>query len=84
MKAVHVQGNVHVIVGAGANIVVQVGEDGILVVDTGSGAANDKVLAAIKELAPTKEIRWIVNTGAQAGSHRWQRAASEGRPDRQR
>jgi cyclase len=66
VKAVPVQGNVHMIVGAGANIVVQVGEDGILVVDTGSGAATDKVLAAIKELAPMKEIRWIVNTGAQA------------------
>jgi cyclase len=65
VKAVPVQGNVHMIVGAGANIVVQVGEDGILVVDTGAGAATDKVLAAIKELAPTKEIRWIINTGAQ-------------------
>jgi cyclase len=66
VKAVPVQGNVHMIVGAGANIVVQVGEDGILVVDSGSGAATDKVLAAIKALAPTKEIRWVINTGAQA------------------
>ncbi len=66
VKAVPVQGNVHVIVGAGPNIVVQVGEDGILVVDSGSGAATEKVLAAIKALAPTKEIRWIINTGAQA------------------
>jgi cyclase len=66
VKAVPVQGNVHIIVGAGANIVVQVGDDGILVVDTGSGAATDKVLAAIKDLAPTKEIRWIINTGAHA------------------
>ena len=66
VKAVPVQGNVHMIVGAGANIVVQAGEDGILVVDTGAGAATDKVLAAIKQLAPDKEIRWIINTGAQA------------------
>jgi glyoxylase-like metal-dependent hydrolase (beta-lactamase superfamily II) len=65
VKAVHVQGNVHMIVGAGANIAVQVGEDGILVVDTGISGATDKVLAAIKQLAPTKEIRWIVNTGMQ-------------------
>ena len=49
------------IVGAGANIAVQVGEDGVLVVDTGA-AATDKVLAAIKDLATEKEIRWIVNT----------------------
>ena len=65
VKAVHVQGNVHMIVGAGTNIAVQVGEDGILVVDTGA-TATDKVLAAIKQLAPTKEIRWIVNTGMQS------------------
>ncbi len=65
VKAVPVQGNVHMIVGAGANIAVQVGEDGILIVDTGSGAASEKVLTAIKQLAPTKEIRWIINTGAQ-------------------
>ena len=36
-RAVHVQGNVHMIVGAGANIAVQVGDDGVLVVDTGRG-----------------------------------------------
>jgi len=65
VKAVHVQGNVHMIVGAGANIVVQVGEDGVLVVDTGAAGATDKVLAAIRELAPDREIRWIVNTGIQ-------------------
>jgi glyoxylase-like metal-dependent hydrolase (beta-lactamase superfamily II) len=62
VKAVHVQGNVHMIVGAGPNIAVQVGEDGVLVVDTGNGKQTDKVLAAIKSLAPDKEIRWMVNT----------------------
>jgi glyoxylase-like metal-dependent hydrolase (beta-lactamase superfamily II) len=62
VKAVHVQGNVHLIVGAGANIAVQVGEDGIVVVDTGTVGASEPVLAAIKALAPTKEIRWIINT----------------------
>ena len=66
VKAVHVQGNVHMIVGAGANIAVQVGEDGVLVVDTGEAGTSDKVLAAVKELAPEKEIRWIVNTGMNA------------------
>ena len=63
VKAVHVQGNVHMIVGAGANIAVQAGEDGVLVVDTGNAASSDKVLAAIKQIAPGKEIRWVVNTG---------------------
>jgi glyoxylase-like metal-dependent hydrolase (beta-lactamase superfamily II) len=63
VKAVHVQGNVHMIVGAGANIAVQVGEDGVLVVDTGNAGTSDKVLATIKQIAPGKEIRWVVNTG---------------------
>jgi cyclase len=63
VKAVHVQGNVHMIVGAGANIAVQAGEDGVLVVDTGNAGTSDKVLAAITEIAPGKEIRWVVNTG---------------------
>jgi len=35
-------------------------------VDTGAAGTSDKVLAAIKALAPDKEIRWIINTGIQA------------------
>jgi len=62
VKAVHVQGNVHLIVGAGANIAVQVGDDGVVVVDTGAAGATDKVLATIRDLAPGKEIRWVINT----------------------
>ena len=54
------------IVGAGANIAVQVGDDGVLVVDTGEAGTSDKVLAAIKQLAPGKEIRWVINTGMTA------------------
>ena len=62
VRAVKVQGNVYMIAGAGANIVAQVGEDGILVVDTGAAGQSDKVIAAIKGLAKDKEIRWVINT----------------------
>jgi glyoxylase-like metal-dependent hydrolase (beta-lactamase superfamily II) len=62
VRAVPVQGNVHLIVGAGSNIVVQVGEDGVLVVDTGAAGQGGKVLDAIRRLAPGKEIRWVINT----------------------
>jgi cyclase len=65
VRAVHVQGNVHMIVGAGANIAVQAGNDGILVVDTGAAGTSEKVLAAIKAIAPGKEIRWAVNTSVR-------------------
>ena len=61
VQTIHVQGNVHMIVGAGANIAVQVGDDGVVVVDTGNGQLTDKVLAAIRSLSKN-EIRWIINT----------------------
>ena len=66
VKAVHVQGNVHMIVGAGSNIAVQVAEDGVMVVDTGAAGSSEKVLAAIRALAPDKEIRWVLNTTYRA------------------
>jgi len=56
-----VQGNIYMIVGAGGNITVQVGKDGVLVVDTGLAANADKVLAAIKSIS-TAPIRYVINT----------------------
>ena len=61
IKTFHVQGNVYMLIGAGANVAVQTGEDGVLVVDTGSAATKTKVLAAIRQLSK-KPIRWIINT----------------------
>lgn len=61
IQAFHVQGNLHMLVGAGANIAVQVGDDGVLVVDTGIAATSEKVIAAIRRLSDGP-IRWIVNT----------------------
>ena len=65
IETFHVQGNVHVLVGAGANIAVQTGDEGVLVVDTGAAESRDQVLAAIRRLSD-KPIRWIVNTHAHA------------------
>jgi len=65
IEAFHVQGNVYMLAGAGANVAVQVGEDGVLVVDTGGGATRDDVLSAIRELSDGP-IRWMVNTHAHA------------------
>jgi cyclase len=59
----HVQGHVDLIVGAGGNIVVQTGDEGVLVVDTGLAMYADKVLATIRKLSD-KPIRYIVNTHA--------------------
>jgi glyoxylase-like metal-dependent hydrolase (beta-lactamase superfamily II) len=62
----HVQGNVYMVVGAASNVAVQVGDDGILVVDTGGAATREQVLAAIRKLSPDKPIRWILNTSSDA------------------
>ncbi|MBV9492958.1 MAG: MBL fold metallo-hydrolase, partial [Acidobacteria bacterium] len=61
IESFHVQGNVWMLVGAGGNIAVQVGDEGVLVVDTGLAQNSEKVLAAIKKLS-NKPIRWIINT----------------------
>jgi cyclase len=60
-----VQGNLYMLVGAGGNIAVQVGENGPLVVDTGAGQLSDKVIAAIRKLND-KPIQFIVNTSFHA------------------
>jgi cyclase len=56
-----VQGNVYMLVGAGANITVQAGEDGVLIVDSEYGPLADKILAAIKKISP-EPLRYIINT----------------------
>jgi cyclase len=56
-----VQGNVSMLVGAGGNITVQIGKDGVLLVDTGLAQNSEKVLAEIRKLSP-KPIHYIINT----------------------
>jgi glyoxylase-like metal-dependent hydrolase (beta-lactamase superfamily II) len=60
-----VQGNVYMLVGAGGNIAVSVGPDGVLMVDAGLAEASDKVLAAIRTLSD-KPVRYIINTHIHA------------------
>jgi cyclase len=58
-----VQGNVYMLVAPTGNIAAQVGDDGILVVDTGTEAIAPKVAAALRTLSD-KPIMWVVNTDA--------------------
>ena len=52
-------------VGAGANVGVQVGDDGVVVVDAGSAVNATAVVAAVKRITP-KPIRYIIDTGPDA------------------
>lgn len=62
LTVIQVRPNFHVIAGAGGNIGVQIGEDGIVVVDAGSAANAPAVIAAIKRISD-RPIRYVINTG---------------------
>lgn len=61
IKVFPVQGKVSLLVGAGANVAVQVGPEGVLVVDSGLERHAGKLLTAIRTLSDAP-IRWLVNT----------------------
>jgi cyclase len=60
-----VQGNVSMIVGPGGNTTVQVGKEGIVLVDTQTAAAAPQVMAAIRTLSD-RPIIWVINTTMDA------------------
>jgi cyclase len=61
IKVLPVQGNIYMLVGAGGNITLSVGDEGVLLVDTQYAPLADKILAAIRGLSK-KPIRYIINT----------------------
>jgi glyoxylase-like metal-dependent hydrolase (beta-lactamase superfamily II) len=56
-----VQGNVYMMVGAGGNITVQIGSDGVLLVDTMFAPLAPRIAAEIKKISPLP-IRYIIDT----------------------
>ena len=67
ITTIPMQGNVYALIGAGANVTVQVGEQGVIVVDTMYGPLAYKVIAAIRELSD-RPIQYLINTHAHLGS----------------
>src|SRR5262245_15986968 len=65
VEVVEVQPGFHMIASAGSNVGVQIGEDGVVLVDAGSSAGADAVIAAVKSLT-ARPIRYIINTNADA------------------
>ncbi len=68
-EVIHVRGNVYMFANDVANVTVQVGEhvgnDGVLMVDTGPAQLTDRIRTEIQKLSK-KAIRYIINTNADA------------------
>jgi cyclase len=71
MKATRANGNVYMLEGAGGNIGVSVGADGVLIVDDQFAPLAEKIRAAVRELNPG-QLRFVLNThfhGDHTGSN---------------
>jgi cyclase len=80
IEIVPVKGNIYLLAGAGGNIALSIGPDGVLMVDSGLANRSDQVIAAINQfsqainarglpinaIAPPKPIRYILNTHVHA------------------
>lgn len=65
LEVLQLRPNFFLIAGAGGHVAVQVGDDGVVVVDTGTAARADAVLAAIKRIT-SQPIRYVINTSADS------------------
>ncbi len=61
MKVTHVAGGIYMLEGAGGNIGVSVGEDGIVIVDDEYAPLAEKIRAALKGITD-KPVRFVINT----------------------
>jgi glyoxylase-like metal-dependent hydrolase (beta-lactamase superfamily II) len=67
LEVLPVQGNLHMIAGAGGNVAVQIGDEGPLLVDSGGAGQGQRVMAAVSRLT-SRPIRFLVNT-SDDGDH---------------
>ncbi|MSO83139.1 MAG: MBL fold metallo-hydrolase [Acidobacteria bacterium] len=65
LETIQIRPNVFVIFGAGSNVTVHVGEDGVILVDSGAAATAAAVVASVKAITP-RPIRLLINTSADA------------------
>jgi glyoxylase-like metal-dependent hydrolase (beta-lactamase superfamily II) len=61
VHVLHVQGNVYMLAGPGVNAAFQIGDEGIVVVDTMTASAADRLVAAIRTVS-SRPILQILNT----------------------
>jgi glyoxylase-like metal-dependent hydrolase (beta-lactamase superfamily II) len=65
LEVLQVRPNFYMIAGAGGNIGVQIGSDGVVLVDSGRAETSGQVIAAVRKFTD-KPIRYIINTSADA------------------
>lgn len=65
LEVVPVRHNFYMIVGDGQNVGVQVGDDGVVLVNAGNQAGSDGLIATVKKISP-RPIRYIIDTSADA------------------
>jgi glyoxylase-like metal-dependent hydrolase (beta-lactamase superfamily II) len=63
LTTIHVQGNVYMLHGLGGNVAVQIGDTGVLVVNTGLSQNSARLIAAIRKLSDAP-LQYIINTCA--------------------
>src|SRR5437762_14383266 len=56
LETLQIRPNVYVIFGAGANVTVHVGDDGLALVDSGSSEMADKLLQAVTSISDRKSV----------------------------
>jgi glyoxylase-like metal-dependent hydrolase (beta-lactamase superfamily II) len=64
METLPVRGQVSLVSAGGVNALVQIGSQGALVVDTMPEPLSERLIAAIRALAGSRPIRYVVNTHA--------------------
>jgi hypothetical protein len=62
VTSLHVAGQVWLVTAGGQNVAVQIGAEGVLVVNPGTEALADAVLAEVDRIAPGQRVRVIVAT----------------------
>ncbi|MDC1436819.1 MBL fold metallo-hydrolase [Gammaproteobacteria bacterium] len=65
IQVLHVRGNIYMLVGAGGNITLQAGDQGVLIVDTMYAPLSDKIYSAIRSIS-NKPLTYIINTHAHS------------------
>ncbi|MEQ1580615.1 MAG: MBL fold metallo-hydrolase [Steroidobacteraceae bacterium] len=61
----HVAGQVYVVAGAGGNVAVQSGDDGLLLVDDNFTVFYDQIMKRVREISD-KPVRFVLNTHSHA------------------